>query len=44
VNFGLLRMVEAYGQGEDLLWEIRAFRSMDEAFGWIDEKLEAPLR
>ncbi len=44
VNFGLSRMVEAYGQGEDLPWEIRAFRSMDEAFGWIDEKPEAPLR
>jgi len=38
LDFGLSRMSQAYADNKKMLWEIRAFRSMDEAVKWIDGK------
>jgi hypothetical protein len=37
LDYGLSRVGEAYAAYGDLGWEIRAFRSMEEALDWIDE-------
>jgi hypothetical protein len=38
LDFGLSRISEFYAEIENLPWQIRAFRSMDDALKWIDEK------
>lgn len=35
LDFGLSRMGQAYAEGDRLPWEMRAFRSMEEAIHWI---------
>jgi len=37
LDFGLSRMSQAYADHEELPWRIESFRSMAEAFTWIDE-------
>jgi hypothetical protein len=37
LDYGLGRMSETFAETEDLPWEIRIFRSMDEALAWMDE-------
>ena len=36
-HFGLARMSEIMAEGEGLPWAMRAFRSIERAFDWIDE-------
>ncbi|BBO76964.1 hypothetical protein DSCW_43810 [Desulfosarcina widdelii] len=36
LDFGLSRVSEAYSQIRQLPWEMKAFRTMDEALEWID--------
>jgi uncharacterized protein YbgA (DUF1722 family) len=38
LDFGLSRVSEAYANIENLPWEIRSFRSMDEALKWINDE------
>jgi hypothetical protein len=38
LSFGLSRMGQAYADNENVPWEMKAFRSMDEAIRWIEEK------
>jgi hypothetical protein len=40
LDFGLSRVSQAYGESEGLPWEIRAFRSMESAYRWIDGRDE----
>ena len=37
LDFGLSRMSQAFGDAENLPWEIQGFRSITEAIKWIDE-------
>ena len=37
-EYGLSRVMEEYSQVKNLHWQIRAFRSMDEAILWLDEE------
>ncbi|MBN2107697.1 MAG: hypothetical protein JW832_09735 [Deltaproteobacteria bacterium] len=37
LDFGLSRVSQAYADIHELPWQIRAFRSMDEALMWIEE-------
>lgn len=36
LRFGMSRMAEAFAEIEKLPWEMKAFRSMDEAINWLD--------
>ena len=36
LRFGMSRMAEAFAEIEKLPWEMKAFRSIDEAIAWID--------
>ena len=35
LRFGMSRMAEAFAEIEKLPWEMKAFRSMDEAIDWL---------
>jgi len=39
LEFGMLRMAEAFGEIRKLPFEIKLFRSMDEAIQWLDEDM-----
>jgi hypothetical protein len=36
LRFGMSRMAEAFAEIEKLPWEMKAFRSMDEAIDWLN--------
>lgn len=38
LDFGLSSVVGAYADVENVPWEIRAFRSLDAALGWIEDE------
>lgn len=40
LDFGLSRVSQAYGESEELPWEIRTFRSMESAYQWIEGRDE----